>query len=328
MGHMIEDNEMSYVGSVPWHGLGVQVPAGATGIQMLEAANMTWQVNRRALAMRNLEGVMITDPLSNYWAIVRSDNDKVFNVSTDRYQPVQPIDIIDVFNEYCEAGHATMETVGALRGGAVIWALAKLNSGTGVDISTTAGQSDQLKGYVLMATSFDGSIKTIGKATQVRVVCHNTLTAAKSDGRNAFEMKHSKKFTDAMKQEAKEKMGIAIEQVLETNDNAILLSKVHIDDKDWFEFMTRLIGSELKDENGQLIKIAAEIKEATLHSPGSQLDTARGTLWGAVNGVTYYADHMYGRTQDTRLKESWFGKSDILKRNAMSIAVFLATAGV
>jgi hypothetical protein len=47
--------------------------------------------------------------------------------------------------------------------------------------------------------------------------------------------------------------------------------------------------------------------EAILSSPGSDLVTARDTLWGAVNGVSYWTDHQRGRGQDTRLSSAWFG---------------------
>jgi hypothetical protein len=95
---------------------------------------------------------------------------------------------VDFFHEYCNAGHATMETVGGLRDGAVVWALARLNGGS----TRTIGANDELRGYMLLATSHDGSLRTIGKPTQVRVVCHNTLTAAVGEKTaNTFSMKHT-----------------------------------------------------------------------------------------------------------------------------------------
>ena len=38
MGHDIVDNQMAYVGEVPWHGLGARVNRGAKSEQMLKAA--------------------------------------------------------------------------------------------------------------------------------------------------------------------------------------------------------------------------------------------------------------------------------------------------
>jgi phage/plasmid-like protein (TIGR03299 family) len=322
MSHQIENNMIAYKNETPWHGLGFKVDSNATGIEMLKTAGLDWKVQRRHIAMRDNEGkVMLTEPLNNYRAIVRSDNDVVFQISTDSYNLVQNSEVIDVFREYCELGHASMETVGGLKNGAIVWALAKLNGGT----KKTIQGVDELRGYLLFTTSHDGSVRTIGKATQVRVVCWNTLSAALKGGQ-AFAMKHSKKWTDATKEQAKSQIGIAAEQIMQVNDAAEKLANVRIDHDDWLDFMGKLMGSDsvIDPKTAELTKLAEDIKQATISSPGSDLVTAKGTLWGAVNGVTYFTDHMRGRTQDTRLTSAWFGDSDLLKRSAMNVALEMA----
>src|SRR5882672_3458902 len=183
MSAQIENNQLAYVAvnGAPWHGLGKPVELGATGEEMLVAASLNWRVQSRRLAMRGVtervldSGVrilavdesrgMLTDELNNFRAIVRSDNDHVFQIAGDGYQLVQNLEVVNFFKEFCEAGHATMETVGALRDGAVVWALAKLNTGAAFDISDSNGfaTGDELNGYMLLATSHDGSLKTIGQ---------------------------------------------------------------------------------------------------------------------------------------------------------------------
>src|SRR3569833_1378792 len=213
MAHNIVNNMIAYKGAEPWHGLGYRVDENATGIEMLKAAKLDWTVQRRAIAMRgDLTNaatdpkVMLTEPLKGYRAIVRSDNDTVFQVATDSYNIEQNTEIVELFREYCEAGHARMETVGGLKNGAVIWALARLNSVTDANLQGV----DELRGYVLFTTSHDGSVRTIAKPTQVRVVCWNTLSAALK-GNPALAMKHSKKWTEATKQQAQQALGIARE---------------------------------------------------------------------------------------------------------------------
>jgi phage/plasmid-like protein (TIGR03299 family) len=329
MSHMIENNQLAYVGAEPWHGLGVQMPEGATGEQMLAAANLAWRVQRRSLAMRPGNGDttrMITTALDNFRAIVRSDNDHVFQVASDRYQPVQNIDVVNFFREYCDAGHARMETVGALRDGAVVWALAKLNGGS----TAMLPGGDELAGYMLLATSHDGSLKTIGQPTQVRVVCHNTLTAAmgSKDATHTFSLRHSSKFDQAARDNARRVMGMAIAQVAAANVLAGELAKVTIDESGWLEFMGKLLGSAdavIDPKTAELTRVAADIQEATMVSPGSALASARGTLWGAVNGVTYYADwSSRARSQQNRMFSAWFGANDNLKTRAVEVAAELA----
>jgi hypothetical protein len=116
---------------------------------------------------------LLTSQLAGFRAIVRADTNEVYQVATDKYHPVQNIEIVNFFKEFCEAGHATMETVGGLKGGAIVWALAKLNGGTNVKLQGI----DELEGRMLLATSHDGSIRTIGLLTQIRVVCWNASSA-------------------------------------------------------------------------------------------------------------------------------------------------------
>lgn len=331
MAHMIENNMMSYKGQEPWHGLGFRVDENATGVEMLKAAGLDWTVQRRAIAMRDATGskdVMLTAPLQGFRAIVRADNDEVFQVATDRYQPVQNAEIVDFFREYCEAGHATMETMGGLRGGAVVWALARLNGGS----TRVIGGNDEVRGYMLLATSHDGSLRTIGKPTQVRVVCHNTLTAALADrdARNTFTMKHTRKFTSAVRQEAQDVMGMAIQQIKATNALAEQMSEYTLDHAGWIDFMSRIMGGQdnvIDPVTAELNKLCAAIQDATIESPGSALESARGTLWGAVNGVTWYADHAArARSESNRLFSAWFGPNETLKTKALYVAQEMVAA--
>jgi phage/plasmid-like protein (TIGR03299 family) len=322
MAHMIEENQIAYVGETPWHGLGVQVEAGTTGSQMLSAAGLDWKVEKRTLAVKSGRSFQ-TEPIKGFKAIVRSDTGRVFTLATPKYESVQNKEIVDFFREYCEAGHATMETVGGLKGGAVVWALAKLNGG-----ERNIGGIDPVKGYMLLATSHDSSLCTLGRATQVRVVCNNTLSAALASkaGKQSFRMLHNTKWTKERRAEAQKVMGLAIEQVDATNTLSEELARVTIDERGWLEFMGKLLGGEqnvIDPKKAELTRTARMIQDATLDSPGAALTTAAGTLWGAVNGVSYYADHQRGfstTTNDSRMTAAWFGQGASLKAKAVEVA--------
>ena len=51
-------------------------------------------------------------------------------------------------------------------------------------------------------------------------------------------------------------------------------------------------------------------------APGQQLLTAKETLWGMLNAVTYYVDHVRAGTAADRLDSAWFGSGNILKEKA------------
>lgn len=355
MAHKITNNMMAYVGEKPWHGLGHDVTLA--GIEKLETADqvkqwlkiagLDWRVQTRSIAMRDAMGQgLLVDPLKGFKAIVRVDTNQVFQVATNRYHPLQNQDIVEFFQEYCAAGNATLETLIGLEGGSKIVALAKLKGG-----DATIGESDELRGYMMLATSHDGSMRTIGAPTQVRVVCWNTLQMALSESNEkdtTFRLKHTSKWSERTAARAKETMGMAIEQVQQMNEAAAELAKVSIDANGRLEYVYRLtqgesaleqILNDTQPADGSILdsivathersnvptedklnRAGKAILEAIVNSPGSDLPTARDTFWGAVNGATWYADHEYGRSQDTRLSASWFGPAAQLKRKAVEVA--------
>ena len=104
MAHEIENangkDQMVYVGAVPWHGLGVKVPADLTPVQMLEAAGLDWTVEKIP-AFANVGGKNVAIGQS---ALVRSMDNKILDVVSDDWNPVQNEEAFDFFNEFVAAG--------------------------------------------------------------------------------------------------------------------------------------------------------------------------------------------------------------------------------
>jgi Domain of unknown function (DUF932) len=63
-------------------------------------------------------------------------------------------------------------------------------------------------------------------------------------------------------------------------------------------------------------RVYASIMSLYQHAPGQELDTANGTLWGAVNAVSYYVDHVRSGGPGDRLDNAWFGAGSALKDKA------------
>ena len=76
-----------------------------------------------------------------------------------------------------------------------------------------------------------------------------------------------------------------------------------------------------------LLVVSLVVHEAIYTSPGSELAAAKGTWWGALNGVTYVVDHeSQARTEDNSLHSAWFGSGAAKKRKALSLAIDYAQA--
>ena len=77
--------------------------------------------------------------------------------------------------------------------------------GAGADIV----EGDTVKPYLLLGTSYDGTMATVAKFTTVRVVCNNTLTIALDGTSRAIKVPHSTRFDGDL---VKKQLGIAVSQ--------------------------------------------------------------------------------------------------------------------
>ena len=66
-----------------------------------------------------------------------------------------------------------------------------------------------MNGYLLLATSCDGTLATTATPTTIRVVCNNTLTIALDGTSRAIKVPHSTRFDGDL---VKKQLGIAVSQ--------------------------------------------------------------------------------------------------------------------
>jgi len=224
MSHEVET--MAYVArkdvDPPWHGLGERLEAAPTPEEMLKAAGLDWRVELHPVYFCNDRepGHLMCVP--GYRAIVRSSDRRVLAVLSERYHPVQNAELLAFFKDFCAAGGMEMETAGSLRRGAIVWALARLKS------QFTLRDEDEVKAYLLLANSHDGSLCFQARLTSIRVVCWNTLMAALGRGpigARSFAMRHTRRFTQEVEAEAREALGLAIGQFERLQNCAQTLSQ-------------------------------------------------------------------------------------------------------
>jgi len=178
MAHQIDFSNgranMAYVVQAPWHGLGSDLPAGASLESWRKAAGLDWAVEETPVLYRD----GIRPNVQTYRAdkvLVRSDTRAPLSIVSRSYKTVQPEDILSFFEILVKGNGFTLETAGSLRGGKRIWALARVADAANVL------DGDKIRPYLLLATSYDASMSTTAQFTSIRVVCNNTLTAAVGD---------------------------------------------------------------------------------------------------------------------------------------------------
>ncbi len=323
----VETMAYAETGGVPWHGLGNPVSNRMSPAQMQIKAGCDWTVSKEPLFCK-VDGPGAYTEIKDRYGLVRNSDNSVLSIVGGKYKPVQNDEVFDFFKKYCNAGHMQMETAGALWGGRYVWALARI----GKDFSI--GREDEVRGYLLLASPHVCGKALMALFTPIRVVCWNTLTAALGSARYAFRMSHSVYFNDDAKKSAELALGIATEQMTEFKQSAILLSKKKISEvqaKNYFCEVLEFNPKEAtkKKKKGEEVKpprLLPKFQEALNLAPGQQLPGAEGTLWGALNAVTYVVDHQMGmKDRGTALKTAWFGHTAELKRRALKVAIDRAT---
>ncbi|MDA8181695.1 MAG: DUF932 domain-containing protein [Acidithiobacillus sp.] len=317
MAHLVES--MAFVRETPWHGLGNRLPEKQPLDVWLQAAGMDWIIeNTEALYSTGSGSERRIQVNPDARVLYRSDTGAPLSVVSNRYQVVQPREILEFYRELVEVGGFALETAGVLKGGKKLWALAK----TGEEFLLRGAY--RVKGYLLLATSCDGTLATTAQFTSVRVVCNNTLQLAtdkEKDG--AIKVPHSTTFDpDAVKAA----LGVGASAWNRFAETAQVLAERKVNRLDVTKFVISVLGDRdaplTAQPNEKALKGVIELFAG--QGKGSQLASANGTAWGLVNAVTEYVDHhRRAKSQDTRLDSAWFGQGAGIKAKAWTEALKL-----
>jgi len=315
MAHMVET--MAYAGEVPWHGLGVKVPADLSPAQMLDKAGLDWTV-QKIPAFANVNGKQVNVGKS---ALVRSSDNSILDVVSNEWNPVQNQEAFEFFDEYCRAGDMEMHTAGSLRNGQVVWALAKVND------SFELFKGDKVDSFLLFTNPHRFGQCIDVRFTPIRVVCNNTLTLSLDQKtKNAVKTSHRTIFNA---EEVKETLGIATGKLQKYKEIAEFLgSKRYTNEtlKEYFGkvFPVLVYNKDKGPQRKEISKSASRALEVINTQPGAKF--AEGSWWQAVNTVTYMFDHEIGKTNETRLYSAWYGPNRNVKLKALETAVDYAEA--
>jgi phage/plasmid-like protein (TIGR03299 family) len=306
-------------GRPPWHGLGTVVGEAQTSADAIQLAGLDWEVEQWPLLARK-GGV--EKPVGGRVANVRSDTNAVLGVVGNGYRPFQNVAAFAFFDAIAQEKLAIFETAGALKGGRHVWMLARLPQ------TIYAAPSDEIRPYVLLANSHDGSRALRMVPTTVRVVCQNTLTLAlgKAGAAEGLTVYHSENLARRVA-EAREKLGVVARRVDEFGEQVRVLARRSMTQAELTAYFTALVADRSEPQQKALLgRFAANFEDATNTLPG-----VRGTLWGAFNSVSEWADHqatVRGQTDlqraDGRLFSNWFGSSAAVKRQAFEAAMAMA----
>lgn len=306
MAHMIDFSNnranIAYVGDTPWHGLGSRLAPDQSLDVWLESAGLNWEAKRAAAHFYD-EGELVK---ADNEIIYRSDTKASLGVVTDRYKLVQPREVIEFYSDLVATQGWHLDVAGSLDGGKRIWALAKTDAEIAV-----LGTVDRVETYLLLATSYDGTMATIGKFSSCRVVCANTLAMSLNDKLAKVSVPHSATFDP---ERVKEGLGIYADVAKQFEETANVLAKRKLKDSEAMKLIIQVLAGkdvdpeDISTRSANVIQGVFDLYKGA--GKGSTLVTAEGTAWGAVNAVTEYFTHQAGRNTNNRMRSAWFGKGE------------------
>lgn len=328
MAHLIES--MAYVGDTPWHGLGNELSPKQPIEVWAKEAGMDWRIESSDVSYMatNDKGQNLIMPYDNNKVLYRSDTLEPLSVVSQRYQEVQPSEILEFYRDLTEQADFELETAGVLKEGRKFWALARTGQ------SATLRGGDVSHGYLLLATACDGTLATTAQFTNIRVVCNNTLAISLANGSGGVvKVPHSTTF-DAEK--VKQQLGVSVKQWEEHVYEMKQLSERRVTQSEAANYLSRVFNDQ--DNDLILFNRAKKQKDAVPNAKamnqvmqmfngqgrGADLDAARDTAYGLLCSITEYVDHeRRAMSTDNRLNSAWFGAGAKLKQKGLEESLLM-----
>jgi phage/plasmid-like protein (TIGR03299 family) len=320
--------EMAYAGVAPWHGLGTAVPGVMTAEDAIRAAGLDWPVVSHPAFYAPDADATEFKRAHGYKALVRGDNGAVLHVARETYRPLQNSEAFDFADSIIGTGAAKYETAGALDGGRRVWLLAELTRAPLI----VAG-SDEVRPYFLLHNSHDGTSKVRGILTPVRVVCHNTLSAALHGAKagEGFALRHTAGIVNRA-DDARRALGLVLKSYDELGAQFSHLAAHSFTDASLADYVAEVfplptVGGDRALDNARARQRAAV--QLAHEGKGNDVSAIRGTWWAAYNGATELLDHAGAwKSGEGRMKDTVFGGRAAVKALALSVALSYADATV
>lgn len=314
----------------PWHTFGEPVDEAQTAADAIVKANQDWDAVKTPLQYAMPDGTLRL--VAKQYAMIRSDTSGLLGMVSDRYQPVQNREMYGFLDKLVDSGELRYHTAGCLKGGRIVWMLAKIP-----ETIKVVGE-DIVDQYLLMAGGHDGTMSIRTLFTPTRVVCWNTLSmamnAADSRRKSGWTFSHTGNMESKLA-EARSMLGLARDHFAEFGAKARELAS-----KDWTElkittYFERLYPTPAGDDEKAAEK-AAEIqghrdrlRELFDVGVGLAMPGVRGTAWAAYNAVAEHLDHdrphrARNRRSATQFESSMFGPGRSLKNKALDLALAMS----
>jgi phage/plasmid-like protein (TIGR03299 family) len=305
-----------FVGESAWHKLGTVIPTDdARRFNHEEAlclAGACFDVVKQPQFVK----INDEDVFTGSYATIRTDTNKVLGTVGERYQPLQNLEQFAFFQPFLDTKEVAFETAGVLKGGAVVWALARILTGDGV-VDVDGG--DTINKYLMTYTSHDGSLATGVAFCPIRTVCWNTLSMnLSSDMTKQLKVRHTQRQLKTLG-EIRETVSLMDREFQMTAEQFRSLKRKIINKDDMVKFCKIVFEAkedEISTRLGNIIDRCVDLAHTGMGNEGE-------SLWDVYNGVTQWLTYERGKDEN-RLHQNQFGPGALLNKRALETAFQLA----
>ncbi|MBW7674260.1 DUF932 domain-containing protein [Chryseobacterium chendengshani] len=312
-----------------WHNLGQIVQEYPTSEEAIKFAGLDYEVEKSSLftkgkgIIESTNGIEMIDSeleVPNYSANIRTDNNTVLGVVGRNYHIVQNREAFSFFDAIVGGGDGILyETAGALGNGERIFITAKLP-----DYIRVGNGDDITEKYIILTTSHDGSGSITAAFTPVRIVCQNTLNASLKNMSNVVRIRHTAGAKQRL-EDAHKVMGLANKLSTELESTFNHWAKITIGDDEMKKLIQLALCPNKETlqhlEKGNSDDLSSVFKNTVddafayaMMNETQQMETTKGTLFGAYNAVTGYFQNVRSyKNSEAKLQSIVLGGSAQVK---------------
>ena len=292
MAHLVES--CFSVRETPWHGLGTIVQEAPTSADALRLAGLDWTVNQNPVFT---EGGF---EIPNYKANVRSSDNTVLGIVTDRYKVVQNHEAFAFTDSIIDTGEVFYETAGSLRNGKTIWLLAKMPEKSILD--------DKFDPYLCFTNSHDGTGAVKVCCTPIRVVCNNTLNFALNTATRCWSTKHIGDISSKL-EEARYTLKMANKYMTKLDEEADRLANQKISEDEIAKILDELFPvNEDKDSDRKKNNVEEAMNQIMICYMAPDIAKFIGTKYGLLNAVSEWCGHATPARNTANYKSNNWGR--------------------
>lgn len=193
------------------------------------------------------------------------------------------------------------ETAGSVKNGTVVFGTLAMETEVIVD---EQGANDEVKMYLMLMNSHNGSTAMRCGMTPLRIECMNTLNFALHKGlQSAITIRHTRSMRERL-EAAKKTAEFAVKYVEKFGEDAKELYEVPVSEQKFWEIVNVMEPRPEKDRKGAVAKWTNKVDGIMEVWNGKTCENIKGTGWGALNALT--EDQQWNRRIHSGNLENFF----------------------